>query len=893
MDKKAIKNFAIESRQILRDGVITKLTKLGINEKEVEEAIIIETDLIEIPSSKERYSGKDVVNRNKLITELERKEKQLDQSQKNTFQLAFEVLVEEVAYTWFNRLIAIRFLEVNDYLPERIRILSSETSGKREPDIITNLLDSDLFKEMDSETQEKVVELLSDNSAGAVDELYQLVFIKQCNSLNKELPNLFEKIDDYTELLFSISYIDDNGVIANLLTIPESDFDVREEGQVEIIGWMYQYYNTEPKDKVFARGNRKIRADEIPAATQLFTPDWIVRYMVENSLGRYYIDQKLADPSEERTEKEIADSFGWQYYLPSAEQPEEVQLQILEERKKKNVFDLQELKLIDPSMGSGHILVYAFDVLIQLYSAEGYRDRDAAELILSNNLFGLDIDKRAFQLTYFALMMKGRQYSRRILTKNIIPKVYSVPDNFGIGESELQLLHIDFPNKAKGYEDLLTLSDGFKHGDDLGSLIKFNGIDFENLKTGLNKGDISLIEYGLNEMIDVGELLQQEYEIGVTNPPYMGSSGFNEILSKFSKKNYPNSKSDLFAMFIERWNLSIKTKGYSSMVTMQSWMFLSSYESMRKNIIQNYTISNLMHMENMVMGIAFGTVVTILNKNIVNDFKGTYHQIKTQDVSNKNVPQKLPISGNRFNQINQKQFNKIPGSPISYWVSENLINDFVIGHPMNEVVTPKQGLATADNNRFLRLWWEVDNDRIKFNSISILDSVKSEKKWFPYNKGGAFRRWYGNYDYIINWENDGQEIRNFVDNKGKQRSVVRNPNFYFKEAITWPLITSGGLSVRYREPGSIHDVSGMSAFSDDLNSILYIIGLLNTPIGNAILKILNPTINSQVGDFQSIPVIFSPNPEQINNLVRKNIQLSMNDWNNDEDKWDYKAHKLI
>ncbi|MFW7364182.1 BREX-1 system adenine-specific DNA-methyltransferase PglX [Vagococcus fluvialis] len=556
-------------------------------------------------------------------------------------------------------------------------------------------------------------------------------------------------------------------------------------------------------------------------------------------------------------------------------------------------FDLQELKLIDPSMGSGHILVYAFDVLIQLYSAEGYRDRDAAELILSNNLFGLDIDKRAFQLTYFALMMKGRQYSRRILTKNIIPKVYSVPDNFGIGESELQLLHIDFPNKAKGYEDLLTLSDGFKHGDDLGSLIKFNGIDFENLKTGLNKGDISLIEYGLNEMIDVGELLQQEYEIGVTNPPYMGSSGFNEILSKFSKKNYPNSKSDLFAMFIERWNLSIKTKGYSSMVTMQSWMFLSSYESMRKNIIQNYTISNLMHMENMVMGIAFGTVVTILNKNIVNDFKGTYHQIKTQDVSNKNVPQKLPISGNRFNQINQKQFNKIPGSPISYWVSENLINDFVIGHPMNEVVTPKQGLATADNNRFLRLWWEVDNDRIKFNSISILDSVKSEKKWFPYNKGGAFRRWYGNYDYIINWENDGQEIRNFVDNKGKQRSVVRNPNFYFKEAITWPLITSGGLSVRYREPGSIHDVSGMSAFSDDLNSILYIIGLLNTPIGNAILKILNPTINSQVGDFQSIPVIFSPNPEQINNLVRKNIQLSMNDWNNDEDKWDYKAHKLI
>ncbi|MFW7374051.1 BREX-1 system adenine-specific DNA-methyltransferase PglX [Vagococcus fluvialis] len=896
MDKKAIKNFAIESRQILRDGVITKLTKLGINEKEVEEAIIIETDLIEIPSSKERYSGKDVVNRNKLITELERKEKQLDQSQKNTFQLAFEVLVEEVAYTWFNRLIAIRFLEVNDYLPERIRILSSETSGKREPDIITNLLDSDLFKEMDSETQEKVVELLSDNSAGAVDELYQLVFIKQCNSLNKELPNLFEKIDDYTELLFSISYIDDNGVIANLLTIPESDFDVREEGQVEIIGWMYQYYNTEPKDKVFARGNRKIRADEIPAATQLFTPDWIVRYMVENSLGRYYIDQKLADPSEERTEKEIADSFGWQYYLPSAEQPEEVQLQILEERKKKNVFDLQELKLIDPSMGSGHILVYAFDVLIQLYSAEGYRDRDAAELILSNNLFGLDIDKRAFQLTYFALMMKGRQYSRRILTKNIMPKVYSVPNNFGINETELQLLHIDFPNNAKGYEDLLTLSDGFKHGDDLGSLIKFNGIDFENLKTGLNKGSISLIEYGLNEMIDVGELLQQEYEIGITNPPYMGSSGFNQTLSKFSKKNYPNSKSDLFAMFMERWNLSIKTKGYSAMVTMQSWMFLSSYESMRKNIIQNYTISNLMHMENMVMGIAFGTVVTILNKDILNDFKGTYHQIKTQDVSNENVPQKLPISGNRFNQTNQKQFNKIPGSPISYWVSENLIHNFEVGNRMETIIEPKQGMATSDNMRFLRMWYEIDTNNFFLYADSLENARISKKKWFPYNKGGAYRKWYGNFDYVVNWFNDGKELEEFHAklNKTNSGGRIKNKNYYFKESLTWPLITSGGFSARYRPYGSIFDVAGMSAFGE-YDDLIFILGILNSPIGNYIFKILNPTINLQAVDFRNFPIITTDKEsnKSISSYVTSSIELAKLDWDSVETSWEFRKHPIV
>ncbi len=891
MDKKAIKDFAVNAREKLRSDVTRKLVKLGITATGVEDVTKIGNDTIEVPSSGERFTGKDINSRKKLIEVLKNYENQIDPKDKKQKEIAFDRLVEEVAYTWFNRLVAIRFMEVNNYLPGRLRVLSSE-SGVREPDIITNILSSDLYSEMDVASQNRVVELMDDNSAEAVDELYQLVFIKQCNSLNKQLPDLFEHIDDYTELLFTVSYIDDNGVIANLLKIPESDFNVEDEGQVEIIGWMYQYYNTEPKDKVFARGRRKIRADEIPAATQLFTPDWIVRYMVENSLGRYYIDKKLASPAETRTEKEIAAEFGWEYYLPAAEQPEDVKLQIMDAQKDSSDFVLQELKLIDPSMGSGHILVYAFDVLIQLYVAEGFRERDAVELILRNNLYGLDIDKRAFQLAYFALMMKARQYSRRILNKHIKLNVYTVPGEAGISESDIKLLPMNFPDQEKAFEDLETLVTNFKYGSDLGSLIEFKDIDFENLKSGLNTENISLFDDDIRKMVCVGELLQQKYDIAVTNPPYMGSSGFNSTLSTFAKKNYKNSKSDLFAMFIERWNHALNFDGYNSMVTMQSWMFLSSYESMRKNIISKLTITNLMHMENMVMGIAFGTAVTIFKKNYLKGFKGTYHQIKFKDISQKDSPKSLPITGNRFNQISQDEFTKIPGQPISYWVSENLIHDFVIGKRMDEVVTPKVGLQTGDNNYFLREWWEVEHDKIKFDAKSIPDAVESGKKWFPYNKGGSFRRWYGNYDYVVNWENDGQEIRNFVDDKGKLRSRPQNTEYYFKEAITWPLITSGGLSVRYREYGSIHDVSGMSAFSDNVDVIYYIIGMLNTPLGNNILRILNPTINSQIGDFRNIPVIVNQKYEIIN-FVQQAILLTKEDWDLNENTWNFKISPLI
>ena len=550
-------------------------------------------------------------------------------------------------------------------------------------------------------------------------------------------------------------------------------------------------------------------------------------------------------------------------------------------------------------MGSGHILVYAFDVLIQLYVAEGFRERDAVELILRNNLYGLDIDKRAFQLAYFALMMKARQYSRRILNKHIKLNVYTVPGEAGISESDIKLLLMNFPDQEKAFEDLETLVTNFKYGSDLGSLIEFKDIDFENLKSGLNTENISLFDDDIRKMVCVGELLQQKYDIAVTNPPYMGSSGMNKILSDFVKKYFPNSKSDLFGVFMERLEKMVKSSGYYSMITQHAWMFLSSFEKLR-NKINKQTIVNMLHLGTRAFEEIGGEVVQttafVISPADYKNYSGSY--VRLVDFENHKLKEEKTVAviekenTDYLYTTTQNNFTKIPGQPISYWVSENLIHDFVIGKRMDEVVTPKQGLATADNNRFLREWWEVEHDKIKFDAKSIPDAVESGKKWFPYNKGGSFRRWYGNYDYVVNWENDGQEIRNFVDDKGKQRSVVRNPSYYFKEAITWPLITSGGLSVRYREYGSIHDVSGMSAFSDNVDVIYYIIGMLNTPLGNNILRILNPTINSQIGDFRNIPVIVNQKYEIIN-FVQQAILLTKEDWDLNENTWNFKISPLI
>ncbi|WEY49718.1 BREX-1 system adenine-specific DNA-methyltransferase PglX [Latilactobacillus sakei] len=895
MDKKLIKTFAIEARVKLRESVMSKLANLGITDEKPSEITEIGNDTIKINDNNERLTGNDVKNRAKLIEELNKRGYQTEKH-----KIAYDTLVEEVAYTWFNRLIAIRFMEVNDYLPERERVLSSE-SGIKQPDIITHLLDTEMYAEFDLATKERVTELLSDSSADAVDELYQLVFIKQCNNLNQQLPDLFEKIDDYTELLFTISYIDDNGVIALLLNIPEDAFNVDEGGQVEIIGWMYQYYNTEPKDKVFARGSRKIRADEIPAATQLFTPDWIVRYMVENSLGRYYIDQKMANPNEIRTEKEIADEFNWQYYLPTAEQPEDVQLQIQDERQAKSDFALQELKLIDPSMGSGHILVYAFDVFMQLYEAEGQSPRTAAELILENNLFGLDIDQRAFQLAYFALMMKGRQYSRRILSKQLRPNIYAVPNNSEIGEAELQLVQMQFNNQKKAQQDLLTLVEGFKNGAELGSLIKFEGLDFENLKSGLNNTNISFFEQSIKEMILVGELLQQQYEIGITNPPYMGSSGMDKILSGYVKKIYPDSKSDLFGVFIERLEEMIKSTGYYAMITQHAWMFLSSFEKLRIKINQQ-TIINMAHLGTRAFEEIGGEVVQttsfVLTPKKYKHYNASYLRlVNFENHKLKEIKALEAITDGLEDYLfktAQDNFQKIPGQPISYWVSEKIGDIFDSFPVLSDIAEPKSGLATGNNNIFQKRWYEVNFNKIGFNYNSTAETSGMLHKWYPENSGSFFRKWYPANEYVVNWELNGKAIKSYRNSSNILAARPQNTNFYFKKGITWNKLSSSRFGVRYKEEGFIFDDTSRSLFPNNSDDLYYLTGFLCSSFVFNILKILNPTMSFTNNDISRIPIdIQSFEDSRVIDLVKENISVVKQYDGNFEEYWNYTRNPLI
>ncbi|MCO6542242.1 MAG: BREX-1 system adenine-specific DNA-methyltransferase PglX [Lactobacillus sp.] len=690
------------------------------------------------------------------------------------------------------------------------------------------------------------------------------------------------------------------GVIKNLIDqIPEAYFDVRQEGQVEIIGWLYQFYNEEPKAEVISLPkSHKYRKNQIARATQIFTPDWIVKYMVQNSLGKYWIHHLISN-GDVRSEKQIAQNYGWQYYMEDAKQNDDsTALTSKVDKSIKNI-SVKDIKIIDPAMGSGHILVYSFDLLIQIYESEGYSSNDSVKNILNKNLYGLEIDTRAYQLAYFALVMKAREYSRKAF-KNIesinLFTVSKISEDFQSYNDVLSLYL-----KSDQYEELNKLRQIFNHNNSLGSLLNVDKINvklIKNIIDSLEKTQNGQLSYEIQHLITIiknyyslVKILQMKFHIIIANPPYMGSARMNKDLLLFSKKFFPNSKSDLYSMFIEKWNMQMLPGGYNAMVTMQSWMFLSSFEKMRISLLDNYTISNLMHMENNVMGIAFGTAVTIFRNMINPYFVGTYHQIKTQDISDDNIPQKLPIIGNRYNRSNQTNFQKIPGSPIAYWASDNLIHDFEVGTTMRFIAESKVGLQTGDNNKFIRQWFEVKLYNVSFDSHSIEESINSHKKWFPYNKGGAYRKWYGNYDYVVNWENNGYEIRNFKDENDKTRSRPQNTEYYFREAITWSLITSGKLSLRYRQSGSIHDVSGMSAFSNTKENLLIVMSILNSKVGDYILKLINPTINLQVGDLKRFPILKPSN--SIEKVINKLVIKTKLDWDSFETSWDFQHHPFL
>lgn len=863
MNKTSIKNFAIWARNKLIEEITYKAGLYGITDAGIAPELPASTDTIKFYNigTKEpaKVEGKEIQMRNSLAKVIERKAKDLK------YKEAFEYVVEEVAYTWFNRLIAVRFMEVNDYLPSGVRVLSSEISGKNEPDMVSSPFETDIdFTDADREYMANLKD----------DELFRFLFIKQCNKLNEVLPELFEKTDNYTELLLTLSFTDTDSVVYHLVhDISEDDFNVEKEGQVQIIGWLYQYYNTEPKDKVFAalKKNVKISKENIPAATQLFTPDWIVRYMVENSLGRLWIDgHQDFDKSE------------WKYYLEEAEQEDEVKAKLEEIRAEAKNISPEDIKVLDPCMGSGHILVYAFDVLMQIYLSQGYAERDAASLIIKNNLFGADIDKRAYQLSYFALMMKGRAHDRRFLTRDVKPNLCNFQEFDGVNADNLN-------------GDLAAFAKQFINADTYGSLLEVEEFGIEKIASDIENFEEDMFTVGykdiLERMLVAYKILAQKYDVVVTNPPYMGGSGMNSILSDFAKVQYPDYKSDLFSVFMIKCMNFAKSNGFLGLLTPYVWMFIQSYEKLRNHIYCSKTIETLIQFEYSAFEEATVPICTFALRNRKTNKKGCYFRL-TDFRGGMEVQRQKTIEAIEnhncgfYYESNSENFSKIPGSPVAYWVSENFIRVFENGKRLGNIANSKQGIATADNNRFLREWFEVSKENIYFDCSSHEKSKVSKKKWYPYNKGGEFRRWYGNNDFVINWENDGAELKEF------KKSVIRNPNFFFKSSITWSDITSSTNAFRYKPIGNLFDVCGMSVFTED--NYNYFLALFNTKIVANILKIIAPTMHCQCGDVANIPVIIDEKQNsKVNAFVEENISLSKTDWDSFETSWDFVKHPFL
>ena len=838
MNKTAIKNFAIWARNKLIADVRYRAGLVGITEQGVQTALPQSDTTAEFydigTATPYALSGQTRLRQRRNLAEAIRR-----RAEGSDYPSAYRYIMEETAYTWFNRLIAVRFMEVNDYLPGRVRTLSSE-SGKIEPDLVTTPFDADL--NFTAEEEKAILQLKQDNR---LDELFRLLFIKQCNALHDILPALFERTEDYTELLLNLSVVDQDGVVWRLIhDIPEDDFNVEQGGQVEIIGWLYQYYNTEPKAQVFARpSGQKIRKEDIPAATQLFTPDWIVRYMVENSLGRLWLE---GHPDESlRTT--------WKYYLDEAEQEPEVQAQLEELRAERRTLNPEDIKVIDPCMGSGHILVYAFDVLMQIYESQGYSLRDAAQCIVRCNLYGLDIDKRAAQLAYFAVMMKARQYDRRFFSRNLQPMVYSTAGDED-GENFGSLLTVDEPGEMP--EEPQSV---------------FELPDYERR--------LSVWNYRV--------LLAQKYHVVVTNPPYMAVSNASGKVQEYVKKNFPDSKADLFAVFIERCG-QMATE-YQAMITQHAWMFLSSFEKLRTKLLNN-SIVNLAHLgigtfedlnSKVVQSVAF-----IIRKAHVVSYIGCYNRLfeKHGLVENNFEKQAWLIDGRHNFSISQDSFSRIPGTPVAYWASERCISAFENGVLLREIAVSRVGLQTSNNDYFLRLWFEVNSQNVFFRCRSIEESENSDLKWYPHNKGGAFRKWYGNHEYVINYQYAGRELSN------TDGAAIIPRNYAFQSAITYSRITSGLPSFRYQPEFFIFDSASVSSFTE--KDQLYLLGLLNTKIIKIYLNILAPTLNTQPGDIAKIPIIISQE-KSIGECTRKNISISKADWDSFETSWDFKRHPLV
>ena len=876
MDKNAIKKYAVWARRELIARVSQKAEQYGITEKEI------------INERAENIHGV-------VLTPAQKSQRQalIHLIRRDGYQQA----MEEVAYTWFNRFIALRFMEVNDYLPGHTRAFTDEQNAFK-PKILSDALNLELT----GLNLDKVIELKETNKT---EELYQYLLITLCNHLSAILPGMFQRIDDYTELLFPEHLLREGSVLEQLVTmIPQEDW----LDAVQIIGWLYQYYNAEPKDQVFAnlKKNIKISKKDIPAATQLFTPDWIVRYMVENSLGRLWVEGHPNDSLK----------AGWKYYLEEAEQEPEVQAQLQEIRSEYAQMRPEDILCIDPCSGSGHILVYLFDVLVQIYEAYGYPTRDAVASIVQNNLWGLDIDDRAAQLAYFAVMMKARQYDKGWFRRGIVPHVFALQDSGDWPTFERQIRQA-FANHQSLFEDAAikvakALFDSFADAKEYGSIIQ----------PDITLDDLAMLEKVLDEMQQQADLMDfvaqadaasliatlrpmilqcralvQKYQVVVTNPPYMGNGGMGEKLSRFVKEHYPNTKSDMSTVMMERCIVMCNDNGMMSMINIPVWMFLSSYEELRLSILNENSYINMVHPGRGIFGSDFGTTSFVIAKTRMPSYLGNYLRLfdVQGEVKDLDELEKSFLARKGQHLAKQENYKKIPGAPVAYWVGQSFIHPYTANVPLlGDEAAPCAGLATGDNDKFQRFWYEVRYGNIAFGIMDTSETLTRSEKWYPCNSGGEFRKWYPADSIVVNWQYDGKEIKSYRNAAGKLGARPQNTQWYFKEGFTWNKLSASKFAVRYKRPGFVFDDTSRSAFPHNSSLLYYYMGILCSCVAFDYLQALDPTMSFTNGDLVRIPLVYSEDDRSnVERIVHDNILYSKYDWDSVELSWDFQVHPLV
>ena len=883
MDKNAIKKYAVWARKELISRVAQKAQQYGITETEMVDA---DADSV----NGRVLSAEEMQQRRALIAQINEK--------------GYQQVMEEVAYTWFNRFSALRFMEVNGYLPSHVRVFTDENNAFK-PQILAEAL----HLELDKLDKDKVYAL---KETEQTEELYKYLLIVQCNALNSILPGMFQTIADYTELLLPDNLLREGSVIEQMISqIPEDNW----QDAVQIIGWLYQYYNSEKKDDVFAalKKNVKITKENIPAATQLFTPDWIVRYMVENSLGRLWVEghpdakaQLLPTPEEQAVYtagSRDPEDTKWHYYLEEAQQEPQVQAQLSEISKQYADLTPEQIKVIDPCCGSGHILAYLFDVLMQIYENYGYTPRDAVASILQNNLYGLDIDDRAAQLAYFAVMMKAVRYDKRFLKRKDEdgepdvpqPHVYAIEESNRIEKPDVEY----FCNGKLELKDAMhTILTQLHDAKEYGSILTITPQDWDALYARFDEvADESSfhresIRKKLLPLVRVAQTLAQKYDVVVTNPPYMGASNMNSDLSEYVKKYYSDSKSDLFAVFIEVCSRMAKQNGYQAMITQHAWMFLSSFEKLREKMMLTETVS-MAHLGARAFEEIGGEVVQTTSfvrvRAHIDNYKGVYCRLI--EPTTQQGKEEMFLAGKNRYTANQDNFAKIPGSSVAYWLSRNSLVNFDKVF-LENFANSREGVTTGCNDQFLRLWYEVAFGNIGWNAKAANDTINCNFKWYKQMKGGDFRRWYGNREYVIDWENNGDRIQHFADEKtGRIRSHNYNLDYNFHEMLTWTNISTGKFSLRYVEEGFVFDTTSSAMFLSHRN-VFYVLALMNSCVAQNYLSVLCPTLKYQPGNVVKVPYI-EKSKGDVEELSKKCVALSKDDWDSFETSWDFTRHPFI